>query len=328
VFRVGVTHDILGSDGRPVYDLSLLDESAEVDWQVMREHGDELAPDDVAGYDAIVLFHPIVSAQTLSGKRVPRLIARLGVGLDNVDVAACTERGVLVTVTPDSVRRPLAAGTMAFVLALAHRLPEMDRHLRTGGFDRFAHVGIGLRGRTLGIVGIGNVGRELVELARPFGLRLLAADPYADPGALPAGVELVELDELLGRADFVVVLCPLTDETKGLLDASRLARMRSGAFLVNVARGPIVDQGALVAALLEGRIAGAALDVFEREPVDPRDPLLSLDNVILSPHGLALTDELFREGGHSVARSVLAVAAGRLPEFAVNPEALERRETA
>jgi phosphoglycerate dehydrogenase-like enzyme len=321
VFRVGVTSDIVGEDGRLVYDLSLLDGHADLEWEVMQGHADELTPRDVARYDAIVLFHPVVSRTTLSGERVPRLIARLGVGVDNVDVAACTERGVLVTTTPDSVRRPVAAGVMAFVLALAYRLPEMDRHMREGGFDRFAHVGVALRGRVLGVVGMGNVGRDVVELARPFGLRIIAADPYADPESLPRDVELVPLDELLAQGDFVVVLCPLTDETRGLIDRRRIALIRPEAFLINVARGPIVDQAALTEALREWRIAGAALDVFEHEPLDPDDPLRSLDNVILSPHSLALTDELFRDGGASAARSVLAVAAGEMPEFTLNPDA-------
>jgi phosphoglycerate dehydrogenase-like enzyme len=325
MFRVGVTSDIVGADGRLVYDLSLLEGRADITCEVMVGHGDELMPEDVAPYDAIVLFHPTVSGATLSGARVPRLIARLGVGVDNIDVAACTEHGILVTTTPDSVRRPLACGIMAFVLALAHRLPEMDRHMREGGFDRFAHVGVGLRGRTLGIVGVGNVGRELVQLARPFGLRLVAADPYADQASLPDGVGLVPLDELLPCADFVVVLCPLTEETRGLMDARRLGLMRPDAFLINVARGPIIDQAALTETLRERRIAGAALDVFEHEPLAPDDPLRSLDNVILSPHGLALTDELFRDGGVSAARSVVAVATGAVPEFALNRAALEQQ---
>jgi D-3-phosphoglycerate dehydrogenase len=314
---VGVTSDIAGADGRLAYDLSPLD--GQVEWEVMSGHGEELTPDDVAPYDAIVLFKPQITRATLAGERVPRLIARLGVGVDNIDVPACTERGVIVTITPDSVRRPVAAGTMAFVLSLAHRLPEMDRHMHEGGYDRFAHVGRGLRGSVLGIVGIGNVGRELVELARPFGFRIVAADPYAQP---LDGVELVALDELLAASEFVVVLCPLTDETRGLIDARRLALMRPDAFLVNVARGPIVDQAALTKALRERRIAGAALDVFEHEPLAPDDPLRSLDNVILAPHAVALTDEIFRDGALSVVRSVLAVAAGERPEFVLNPEAL------
>jgi phosphoglycerate dehydrogenase-like enzyme len=320
-FRVGVTRDILGADGRPVYDLSPLDALPGVDWEFIAEDVDELSPAHVAAHDAIVLFHPRVGAATLAEDDRPLLVARLGVGYDTVDVEACTERGVLVTLTPDSVRRPMAAGAMAFVLALAHRLAEMDRHVRAGGWERFAHIGTGLTGRVLGLVGLGNLGREIALLAAPFELEVIAVDPYvAEP---PSGVRLVELEELLRTADFVVVVCPLTDETHHLLDARRLALMRPAAYLVNVARGPIVDQRALAEALESGAIAGAALDVFEREPVDRDDPLLRLDNVLLAPHAVGLTDELFRLGGASVARTVGAVAAGRIPEHVVNREALD-----
>jgi D-3-phosphoglycerate dehydrogenase len=211
---------------------------------------------------------------------------------------------------------------MAFVLALAHRLTEMDRHVRAGGWDRFAHIGMGLNGRTLGIVGLGNVGRELAFLAAPFGLELLAADPFVTEP--PSGIELRPLDALLVAADFVVVTCPLTEETYHLLDARRLALMKPTAYLVNIARGPIVDGAALADALAAGRLAGAALDVFEPEPVRPDDPLLALDNVILAPHAIGLTDELFRLGGQSACRAVLAIAEGRVPEFPLNPAVLER----
>jgi phosphoglycerate dehydrogenase-like enzyme len=317
--RVGVTEDLRGADGRPAYDLSLLDERADIDWEWMAG-GPELAPADLAPYDAIVLFQRRVTAASLRGVERLRLIARLGVGVDNVDVPACTAAGILVTITPDAVRRPMASGGMAFVLALAHRLTEMDRHVRAGGWDRFAHVGMGLDGRTLGIVGLGNVGRELAMLAAPFGLRIVAADPFvAEP---PAGIELVALDTLLATADFVVVTCPLTEETYHLLDAGRLALMQPTAYLVNIARGPIVDGAALADALASGRLAGAALDVFEPEPVRADDPLLALDNVILAPHGIGLTDELFRLGGQSASRAVLAFADGRVPEFPLNPAVL------
>jgi D-3-phosphoglycerate dehydrogenase len=320
--KVGVTCDIRGEDGRPVYDLSLLDDSRDVEWEWMRGEG-ELEPADVAPYDAIVLFHPSVTAGTLEGVERLRLVARLGVGVDNVDVEACTAHGVLVTITPDSVRRPMASGAMAFVLALAHRLFERDRHVRDGGWDRFAHIGVGLAGRTLGIVGLGNVGREVAVLAAPFGLRIVAADPFVTEP--PPGVELLELEELLAGSDVVILTCPLTPETHHLLDARRLALMRSAAILVNIARGPIVDGAALAAALAEGRLAGAALDVFEQEPLDPADPLLALDNVILAPHAVGLTDEIFALGGRSVSRAILAVTEGRLPEFPLNADALTAR---
>jgi phosphoglycerate dehydrogenase-like enzyme len=316
--KVGVTDDVRGSDGRPVYDLTLLDNAPGIEWEWMRGAG-VLEPADLAQYEAIVLFHPQVRASSLRGVQSLRLVARLGVGVDNIDVAACTAARVLVTTTPDSVRRPMAAGAMAFVLALAHRVTEMDRHVRGGGWARFAHCGTGLDGRALGIVGLGNVGRELARLAAPFGLHILAVDPFAT--SVPDGVELCSLDELLRRSDIVVVTCPLTDETYHLFDASRLALMKPTAYLVNIARGPIVDGAALADALGAGRLAGAALDVFDPEPIGPLDPLLALDNVILAPHAIGLTDELFRLGGRSVARAVLAVAEGRLPEFPLNPDA-------
>jgi len=316
-FLVGVSGDVAGADARPRFDLALLDE-ASVSWEWLRAGG-ELEPEDVAPYDAIVLFGPSVTAATLAGVDRLRLVARLGVGIDNVDVDACTRAGVLVTITPDGVRRPMAAGAMAFVLALAHRLPEMDRHVRAGGWERFLHVGTGLDGRTLGVVGLGNVGRELAMLAAPFGLRVIVADPFVTD--TPAGVELRALDELLETSDFVAVTCPLTDITRHLIGPSQLARMKPTAYLVNVARGPIVDEAALVVALRDGVIAGAALDVFDPEPVRPDNPLLELDNVLLAPHAVGFTDELLRLSGRSVSRAALAVRGGRMPEFPVNPEA-------
>jgi D-3-phosphoglycerate dehydrogenase len=219
----------------------------------------------------------------------------------------------------------MAAGAMAFLLALAHRLPELDRHIRDGGWNRFEHPGTGLVGRTLGIVGLGNIGRDLAGLAAPFGLRIVAADPYLTGSV--GGVEIIALDELLAIADFVVVAAPLTPETRHLLDARRLALLRPTAYLVNISRGPLVDQQALTALLAEGRIAGAALDVFEQEPIEPSDPLLRLDNVILAPHAVGLTDELLRLSGRSVSESVLAVARGELPEHVLVPRALEQTST-
>ena len=316
-FLVGVSADAEGPDGRPLFDLDLLDEAA-VPWEWMPGEG-ELGPSDVAPYDALILFGRRVTEATLAGVGRLRLVARLGVGVDSVDVDACTRAGVLVTITPDGVRRPMAAATMAFVLALAHRLPEMDLHVRRGGWERFLHVGLGLQGRTIGIVGLGNVGRELAMLAAPFGLRVIAADPFATD--MPSEVERCTLDELLGASDFVVVTCPLTDSTRKLIGAAQLARMKPTAYLVNVARGPIVDEAALVEALREGAIAGAALDVFDPEPVRADSALLSLENVILTPHAVGLTDELLKLSGRSVARAAIAVRDGRLPEWAINPEA-------
>jgi len=318
-FRVGVTHDVRGPDDAPVYDLELLERDLLVRWEYLPAGSNELAPEHVAGYDALVVWGSTITAATFEGVDRLSLVARLGVGYDRIDVDACTASGVLLTLAPDGVRRPVAAGAMAFLLALAHRVPEKDRHVRAGRWERLAHPGLGLRGRTLGIVGLGNVGREVCRLAAPFGLRLIASDPYVDRAE---GADLVDLETLLREADFVCLTCPLTGETRGLLGAERLALMKPAAFLINVARGPVVDQRALTEALRERRIAGAALDVFEREPIDPDDPLLSLENVILAPHAIALTDEALRETGRSACRAVLAVSRGEIPPHVVNPEAL------
>ena len=315
MLRVALSEDMRGPGGSTRYDVSLLAEAG-IEWEFVPGQEPELS-----GLDALIALQPHVTERSLERADRLGLVARVGVGLDRIDLAACTRRGVLVTTSPDGVRRPLAAGAMAFVLALAHRLVERDRRMRSGWWDRQELPGIGLRGRTLGVIGLGNVGRDLCALAAPFELQLIGADPYVDDS--PADVELVELEELLRRSDFVVCLCPLTDETRGLLDARRLALLKPTAFLVNVARGPIVDQRALTEALRERRFAGAALDVFEHEPIDPDDPLLQLDNVILSPHAVALTDEAFAGSGRSASQAVLAFARGEVPRHLANPEALD-----
>ncbi len=321
-FRVGVTRDIRQDDGTTMFDLSPLDEAG-LDWEFLPEFERIMRPGDLEGYDALVCFMPRVPREAIETADRLKVIARLGVGYDTVDVDACTEHGVLLTITPDGVRRPMSSSAMAFVLALAHRLPQKDRHVKAGGFDRFLYGGTGLTGRTLGLIGVGNVGADLVGLARPWSMRIVAHDPYV--AAPPPDVELVDLETLLRESDFVVVLCPLNDDTRGLINAERLALMKPTAFLVNVARGPIVDQRALTEALRDGVIAGAGLDVFEREPVDPDDPLLALDNVVLAPHAIGLTDEIYRESGRSASRAVAAVAAGGVPDYVVNREALAVR---
>jgi D-3-phosphoglycerate dehydrogenase len=254
-----------------------------------------------------------------------KIVARFGVGYDSVDLDACNRAGALVTITPDGVRRPVATSAMTFLLALSHRLMEKDRLARAGRWnDKADFMGVGLTGRTLGLIGLGNIGREIFTLARPFGLRHVAFDPYATAdSAATVGAELVDLDTLLRTADFVCICCALTKETFHLIDAARIELMKRSAFLINVARGPIVDQKALTAALQARRIAGAATDVFEEEPVDPRETLLTLDNVIVTPHGICWTDECFLGNGRSACESILDVAAGRIPRYVVNRAALD-----
>jgi D-3-phosphoglycerate dehydrogenase len=325
MFLVGVTRDFLRPDGTPGFGdigLSLLERGG-VRWEYLSAAG-ELPPEAARDYDGLLLLAPRVTAATLAGAGRLKVVARFGVGYDNVDVPACTAAGVLLTITPEGVRRPVAAAAMTFVLALSHKLLVKDRLTRAGRWaEKLDHNGQGLTGRTLGVVGFGNIGRELAALARPFDLRVIASDPWADPGAAAvAGVRLVPLEELLRESDYVCVCCVLTPETRHLLDAERIALMKPTAYLVNVARGPIVDQAALTAALQHDRIAGAGLDVFHPEPIAADDPLLALDNVILTPHAICWTDECFGLIGRSAVGSLLDVAGGRVPRYVVNREAL------
>ncbi|MBM4436363.1 MAG: dehydrogenase [Actinobacteria bacterium] len=212
------------------------------------------------------------------------------------------------------------------LLALAGKLTRKDRAIRGGRWqDKRVHTGLGLAGKTLGIIGLGNTGADVVRLVAPFGMRCLAHDPYADralAGAL--AVTLVDMTTLLRESDFVSVNCPLNEQTRHLLGAAELALMRPRAYLINTARGPIVDQADLTAALSAGRIAGAGLDVFEREPIAPDDPLLQLENVILAPHNLCWTDECFLGNVAAACAGVLQVAHGNPPPHLVNPAVLER----
>jgi D-3-phosphoglycerate dehydrogenase len=327
-FRVGVTRDFLKPDGSLGFGdigLGLLDHGPGIAWEFLAENTRELAARQVQGYDALLVLAPEITAATLVGADRLSIIARFGVGYDNVDVAACTERGVMLTITPDGVRRPVAAAVLTLLLALSHKLLVKDHLTREGRWaEKLAYMGQGVTGRTLGVIGLGNIGREVFRLAHPFGMRHLAYDPYVTPEAaeLP-GVERVDLSTLLRTADYVAICCALTPETRHLIDTGRLAQMKETAYLINVARGPIVDQQALTAALREGRIAGAGLDVFEEEPIDPRDPLLALENVILAPHAICWTDECFLGNGRSACASILQVAAGRIPAHVVNRDVLD-----
>ncbi|MBM3995630.1 MAG: dehydrogenase [Planctomycetes bacterium] len=325
--RVCLTRDFLNPDGSPGFgDIGLqrLDDAG-IAWEYLAERTPELRPDQVRDHEALLLLGPQVTAATLDGADRLTLIARFGVGYDNVDVEACTRYGVMLTITPDGVRRPVAASALTFILALSHKLLIKDRLTRAGRWaEKLHHIGMGLTGRTLGIVGFGNIGRELARLAEPFGLRRVAFDPYAKPAeAASQGVELLELDDLLGLADFVCICCALTPSTRNLINAERLNRMKPTAYLINVARGPIVDQAALTRMLQERRIQGAGLDVFEKEPMDPDDPILKLENVIVAPHALCWTDECFLGNGVSACQSICDLALGRIPANVVNREVLD-----
>jgi phosphoglycerate dehydrogenase-like enzyme len=325
-FRLALSADFRGADGSISWGDIGLDElrAAGVDWSFLAEDDGTLRAEDIDGYDAVLFAAPAVTAETVSGANPPRLLARFGVGLDNVDVDACTRAGVAVTVTPDGARRALATAALSLVLAVAQRVVDKDRLVRTGRWeDKIQYMGRGLTGRTVGTLGLGGAAAELFGLLAPFETTNLATDPWrTTEEAAAIGVELVSLDELASRSDVLVVLAPLTDSTRRCVDARLIGLMRPHAVVVNVARGPIVDTDALVEALRSGRLFGAGLDVVDPEPLPDGHPLLELENVVLTPHALAWTDEMALGNGRSAIRAVLDLQAGRRPRFLVNETAL------
>jgi D-3-phosphoglycerate dehydrogenase len=326
-FRVGVTQELRDAQGEPSFGrraLEALAENPAIEWEYIPEALREITPEVAARYDGIYVNAPKVTQASIAREdcRV-KIFARHGVGYDSVDVSAMTKRGILVTNTPLAVRRPVAVATLTLLFALTGRLFVKDRLTRAGRWmDRTSHMGVGLIGRTLGLVGAGGIGQELLRVAQPFGMRFIVADPHVGDGVLDAmGAQRVPLEALMREADFVVVSCLLNDETFHMVGAAQLALMKPTAFFINVARGPVVDEAALFETLKARRIAGAGLDVFEQEPVDPANPLLKLDNVIVTPHALCWTDECFHDIAATGLKSIVDVSLGRRPAHLVDPRA-------
>lgn len=329
VFRVGISPDFKTEAAGlldPVLD-EILGPLPYVAYDFFDVQTALVTPDEIENYDAVITLRPRFAASSFVGNERLAIIARWGVGYDVIDVPACTEANVLLAITSDAVRKPVAEAIVTFFLALAKRLPAKDRLVRAGRWNAKAETsGLGLSGKTVGSVGLGNIAAEMFRLLRPFDLgRVLAFDPYvAWEKADQLGVELVDLPTVFRESDFVAINCPLNDETKGMIDADLLSLMKPTAYFVNTARGPIVNQADLVAALETGKIAGAGLDVFEHEPLPPDHPLTRMDNVILSPHGMAWTDDLYRGNGLGACENVLTVLRGEVPRYTVNREVADR----
>lgn len=274
--------------------------------------------------DAILNTYARMTPRVMESLERCRVIVRFGIGYDNVAVDAATRRGIMVANTTDYCIDEVADQALAMLLACARGLFPAGRIARDGTWD-LAKMPVlrRLRGRTLGLLGMGRIGAAVAARARGFGLRVAACDPYVDEAAArEVGAELADLDTLLRTSDYVSVHTPLTPETEGMIDAGVFARMKPTAFLINVARGRIVNQADLVRALRQGDIAGAGLDVLEREPPEPGDPVTTLDNVVLTPHSAWYSEEARAEMRRRAVGQVVSVLKGELPYSLVNREAL------
>lgn len=279
-----------------------------------------------AGADAVINQYARLTARVLGRLPKVRVVSRYGIGLDTIDVAAATAEGIVVTNVPDGSLEDVSDHAAAMILALARGLGRYNSDLQKGGWDYTVAAPLfRLRGRTLGLLGYGQIPRQLARKLAGFGMRILASDPYADPArAAEAGVTLVEPGVLFREADFLSVHVPLTPRTTGMVDAAAFAAMKPTAYLVNTARGPVVDQEALVEALTEGRIAGAGLDVFETEPLPAGHRLRALPNVLLSPHCAWYSKDSEVEIRTKAARNVVEVLRNEPLTYHVNRTVIPR----
>jgi lactate dehydrogenase-like 2-hydroxyacid dehydrogenase len=256
-----------------------------------------------------------------------RLIALTAVGFDKVDIAAATARGILVTNTPEVLTETVADLTFALILSVGRHIPEMERWLRAGQWRTVGETPMGrdVHHATLGIIGLGRIGAAVAHRALAFHMKVIYYDVvHRKDLEEQLGYQFVDLETLLRQSDFVTLQVPLLPETRRLVGAAQLAMMKPTAFLINASRGPVVDEGALIKALQEGRIAGAGLDVFEREPVDLENPLLKMENVVALPHVGSATEATRQAMVDLAADNILAVLQGKQPLTPVNPEVLSR----
>ena len=255
-----------------------------------------------------------------------RVVGRAGVGVDNVDVEAATERGIVVMNTPSGNTISTAELTFSMLMALARKIPQAHMSMKGGAWDRKAFAGTELSGKTLGVLGMGRIGSQVARRAIAFGMRVLAYDPYLSMSkARSLQVELLELDEVLQRADFITVHMPLSDDTRNLLDAAAFGKMKEGVYVVNCARGGIINEADLVGAIRDGRVAGAALDVYEAEPLPENAELRDLPQVVLTPHLGASTKEAQESVGLEVAEAVTDYLMNGAIRNAVNMPSLDAK---
>ncbi len=274
----------------------------------------------IGDYQALVVRSETkVTRAVLEAAKSMVVIGRAGVGVDNIDIDAATERGVIVVNAPQGNTIAAAEHTIALLMALSRHVAAADASMRAGKWDRKAFIGTEVRGKSLGVVGLGKIGSEVARRGVGMEMRVLAFDPFVpDERARALGVESVDFDRLIAESDFITVHPPLTSTTTGMIGADQIAKMKDGVRLINVARGGIIDEAALAAAVKSGKVAGAAIDVFTDEPIKPDNPLLGEPRIITTPHLGASTAEAQERVALDVAEQIVEILAGKPARYAVN----------
>ena len=280
--------------------------------------------ENVQDADAILVAGTAIDREVLEGLDKCKVVVRYGVGVDNIDLAAATEQGIVVAHVPDFCTEEVSTHALALLLACGRQLRRLDAGIHSGGWftPALPHE---VKRETLGIIGIGRIGGALARKARPLEMNIIAYDPYLDDAVIrERGAAKVSLEELLKTSDYVSLHAPLTPETRHMIGARELAMMKPTAFLINTARGPEVDEAALIEALQKGTIGGAGLDVFETEPLPAESPLRTMENVIMTPHMAFFSPAAVSKLGVEVGRAAAAVLSGHWPKYVANPEVREK----
>ena len=296
-------------------------QNADCDYVIPDKTDAQTLLDAAREVDAILVRTAVVSRELIEGARGLKVIARHGAGFDNIAIQAAAERGIPVCNTPNANSNSVAEHTVGMMVALSHQMLKGDRAIREGQYHvRNLYIGTELQGKTLGLVGLGNIGRRVaLKCALGMGMSVVAYDPYIRGGAVPDFVDMRDsLNEVLAEADFVSLHLPYIAELHHIIDEAALAQMKAGAFLMNCARGGLIDEEALYTALKKGRLAGAGLDVFEQEPPSERHPLWELDNVIITPHMSAHTDDAMIAMAVGAAEEIVRVLKQEKPLYCVN----------
>jgi D-3-phosphoglycerate dehydrogenase len=269
--------------------------------------------------DGLINQYALLTRRVLEKLPKCKVIARYGVGVDSIDLRAATDLGIIVANVPDYCIEEVASHAVALILTLVRKTAFFDRKIKSNQWDFRKGIPIGrIRGKTLGLIGSGKIGLEAAKRVSPFGVKAIAYDPYLKEN--PEGVELKDFDAVLGESDFISIHCPLNEATRHLIGEKEFKKMKKKPLLINTSRGPIIDEEALIRALKEGLVAGAGLDVLEKEPPDSANPMLAMDNVILSPHVGFYSEESISELKRRTAKNVLDVLTGTWPGSVVNRE--------
>ncbi|MDA9714730.1 hypothetical protein N9U67_00705 [bacterium] len=310
-FILGISGDLLTNEGNPCFGVEPL-EALYKEKKILVEWMDPsikiLSEKETTKYDAILLNSPRLNKESINPKNNKvKIVSRFGVGYDSVDLDVLKKNKIILTNTPNAIRRPVAVASLTMILSLSGKLMIKDNLVRKGLWnERTNHMGVGLTKKTLGIVGFGGIGREFVKISKDLFKNIICYDPFVGKGEMEnLQVHKVDFDQIAKSSDFLVILCDLNEKTRGMIDSTFLNKMKNSSYLINLSRGPVVNENDLIASLKQNKISGAGLDVMTNEPIEEDNELLNLKNIILTPHSLCWTDECFNSIATEAISSIL-----------------------